>query len=65
MFSPEKPKVVVLNHPEHGEMEITLTEMMGHTPAFERMEEVLRARGAGGQIVDGTIGKAQVPEDER
>ena len=55
MFSPEKPKVVVLNHPEHGEMD-TLTEMMGHTVAFARIEEVLRARG---QIVDGTIGQAR------
>jgi aminoglycoside 3-N-acetyltransferase len=55
-FSPEKPEVVVLNHPEHGEMEITLTEMMGHTVAFARIEEVLRARG---QIVDGTIGQAK------
>ena len=26
MISPEKPKVVVLNHPEHGEMEVTLTK---------------------------------------
>ena len=56
MISPEKPKGVVLNHPEDGEMEVTLTEMMGSTVAFERMEEVLRARG---QIVDGTIGKAK------
>ncbi len=55
-FSPEKPEVVVLNHPEHGEMDITLTEMMGHTPAFARIEEVLRARG---RIVDGTIGEAK------
>ncbi len=55
-FSPEKPEVVVLNHPEHGEMEITLTEMMGHTVAFDRIEEVLRGRG---QIVDGTIGEAK------
>ena len=55
-FSPETPGVVVLNHPEHGEMEIRLTEMMGHTPAFDRMEEALRARG---QIVDGTIGEAK------
>ena len=55
-FSPEEPEVVVLNHPEHGEMDITLTEMMGHTVAFGRIEEVLRARG---QIVDGTIGKAR------
>ncbi len=55
-FSPEKPEVVVLNHPEHGEMDITLTEMMGHTVAFARIEEVLRARG---RIVDGTIGKAR------
>ena len=44
MISPEKPKGVILNHPEHGEMEVTLTEMMGSTVAFERMEEVLRAR---------------------
>lgn len=56
MFSPENPKVVVLNHPEHGEMKITLTEMMGSTVAFKRMEEVLRGRR---QIVDGTIGKAE------
>ncbi len=56
MISPEKPKVVILNHPEDGEMEVTLTEMMGSTVAFERMEEeVLRAHG---QIVDGTIGEA-------
>ena len=55
MFSPENPKVVVLNHPEHGEMEVTLTEMMGSTVAFKRMEEVLRGRG---RIVDGRIGKA-------
>ena len=55
MFSPENPKVVILNHPEHGEMEITLTEMMGSTVALKRMEQVLRGRG---RIVDGTIGKA-------
>ena len=36
-------------------MEVALTEMMGSTVAFKRMEEVLRGRG---QIVDGTIGMA-------
>ncbi len=55
-ISPENPKVVILNHPERGEMEVTLTEMMGHTVAFDRMDEVLRS---GGQVVDGEIGQAR------
>ena len=54
-ISPENPKVVMFNHPDTGEEEITLTEMMGSTLAFDRMEEILRARS---QIVDGTIGEA-------
>ena len=54
-ISPEKPKVVMLNHPEQGEVEVALTEMMGGTAAFARMDEVLRARG---QVVDGIIGEA-------
>ena len=55
-ISPEKPKVVMVNHPERGEEEVTLTEMMGSTIAFDRMEEVLRAKG---QLVEGTIGEAK------
>ncbi len=54
-ISPENPKVVVFNHPDTGEEEITLTEMMGSTVAFDRMEEVLRERG---QLVEGKIGEA-------
>ena len=54
-ISPENPKIVILKHPERGEQKVTLTEMMGGTVAFDRMDEVLRVRG---QIVDGTIGKA-------
>lgn len=54
-ISPENPKIVILNHPERGEQKVTLTEMMGGTVAFDRMDEVLRVRD---QIVDGTIGKA-------
>ncbi len=54
-ISPENPKLVILNHPERGEEEITLTEMMGGTVAFDRMEEELRARG---QLIEGTIGEA-------
>jgi aminoglycoside 3-N-acetyltransferase len=53
-ISPEKPKVVILNHPEHGEMEVTLTEMMGGTIAFDQMEGVLRERN---QLVDGKVGE--------
>ena len=45
----------MLNHPEQGEVEVALTEMMGGTAAFARMDEVLRARG---QVVDGIIGEA-------
>jgi len=55
-WSPENPKRVVLNHPEHGEMEVLLTSMMGGTVAFERMEGVLRERR---QIIDGQIGPAR------
>ena len=55
-ISPENPKVVILNHPEHGEMEVTLTEMMGGTVAFDRMEEVLRERN---QLTDGKVGEAR------
>jgi len=54
-ISPENPKVVVLNHPQRGEQELTLTEMMGHTIAFDRMDGVLRSRG---QVVEGKIGEA-------
>jgi aminoglycoside 3-N-acetyltransferase len=54
-ISPENPKVVAFNHPERGEEEVTLTEMMGSTVAFDRMEEVLRKRG---QLVEGKIGAA-------
>ena len=55
-ISPEHPKVVILNHPERGEVKVTLTEMMGGTVAFDRMEEVLRERG---QLVEGRIGEAK------
>ncbi|MED5415623.1 MAG: AAC(3) family N-acetyltransferase [Candidatus Latescibacterota bacterium] len=54
-ISPDHPKVVVLNHPQRGEEEVTLTEMMGSTIAFDRMEEVLRSRD---QVVKGKIGEA-------
>ena len=54
-ISPDHPKVVVLNHPQRGEEEVTLTEMMGSTIAFDRMEEVLRSRD---QVVEGKIGEA-------
>ena len=54
-ISPENPKVVVLNHPQRGEQEVTLTEMMGHTIAFDRMDGVLRSRG---QVVEGKVGEA-------
>ena len=54
-ISPENPKVVILNHPENGEMEVVMTEMMGGTVAFDRMEDVLRGRG---QLVEGKIGEA-------
>ena len=55
-LSPENPKIVALNHPDRGEVEITLTEMMGSTIAFDRIEQALRERD---QIVDGTIGTAR------
>ena len=55
-ISPENPKVVILNHPEHGKMEITLTREDGLHGALDRMEEVLRGRG---RIVEGTIGRAR------
>ena len=55
-ISPDNPKVVVLNHPERGEVKVTLTEMMEGTIAFDRMEEVLRERG---QLVEGKIGEAK------
>jgi aminoglycoside 3-N-acetyltransferase len=54
-ISPENPKVVILNHPEKGEVEVTLTEMMGGTVAFERMEDALRERG---QLLEGKVGEA-------
>ena len=54
-FTPENPKIVVLNHPERGEVEIALTEMMGSTVAFELMEDELRSRG---QLSAGHIGPA-------
>ncbi|HCL30318.1 MAG TPA: hypothetical protein DIC52_18040 [Candidatus Latescibacteria bacterium] len=54
-ISPGNPKVVVLNHPERGEEEVTLTEMMGHTIAFDRMDGAVRSRG---QVVEGKIGEA-------
>jgi len=54
-FTPENPKIVILNHPERGEIEIPLTEMMGSTVAFERMEDELRSRG---QLSEGRIGAA-------
>ncbi len=54
-ISPENPKLVILNHPDRGEEEITLTEMMGGTAAFDHMGETLRARG---QLIEGTIGEA-------
>lgn len=55
-WSPENPKRVILNHPEHGEIEVLLTSMMGSTVAFDRMDEALRARG---QVTDGRIGEAK------
>ena len=55
-WSPKNPKRVILNHPEHGEMEVLLTSMMGGTVAFERMEGILRERG---RIIDGQIGQAR------
>lgn len=54
-ISPENPKLVILNHPERGEEEITLTEMMGSTVAFDRMEDELRVRD---QLIEGSIGEA-------
>ena len=55
-FTPENPGRVTLNHPEKGEIEIELTSMMGHTRAFDELEELLRSRG---QIRDGKIGEAR------
>ena len=55
-FSPENPKKVVLEHPQHGEMEVLLTSMMGSTVAFDKMEGELHRRG---QIIDGQIGDAK------
>ena len=55
-WNPENPKRVILNHPEHGEIEVLIRSMMGSTVAFAKMEEVLRTRG---QIIDGHIGKAK------
>ncbi|MCZ6678816.1 MAG: AAC(3) family N-acetyltransferase [Candidatus Poribacteria bacterium] len=54
-WSPGNPKQVILNHPDHGEMEVLITSMMGSTVAFERMENALRERD---QIIDGRIGNA-------
>jgi aminoglycoside 3-N-acetyltransferase len=55
-FTPVNPGRVTLNHPEKGEIEIELTSMMGHTRAFDELEELLRSQG---QIRDGKIGEAR------
>ena len=55
-FNPDNPKRVILNHPQHGEMEVLLTSMMGNTVAFKKTEGELRQRG---QIIDGQIGDAK------
>ena len=55
IFNPENPKIVILNHPEQGEIEVPLTEMMGNTVAFVRMYDELQKRG---QLIEGHIGKA-------
>ena len=55
IFNPENPKIVILNHPEQGEIELALTEMMGNTVAFVRMYDELQKRG---QLIEGHIGKA-------
>lgn len=55
-WNSENPKRVILNHPEHGEIEVLPTSMMGSIVAFEKLEEVLRDRR---QILDGQIGAAR------
>ena len=55
IFNPENPKIVILNHPEQGEIEVPLSEMMGNTVAFVRMYDELQKRG---QLIEGHIGKA-------
>ena len=56
IFNPENPKIVILNHPQQGGIEVPLTEMMGNTVvAFARMYDELKARG---QLIEAMIGKA-------
>ena len=55
-ISPDRPKRIVLNHPENGEVEVVLTDMMGHTVAFDRMDELLKRKGL---VTDGRIGEAK------
>lgn len=55
-WNSENPKRIILNHPKQGKMEVLVTSMMGATPAFDKIEDVLRSLG---QIVDGQIGLAK------
>ena len=55
-ISPDRPKRVILKHPDEGEIEVVLTDMMGHTVAFDRMDKALRSRGL---VTDGMIGRAR------